>query len=227
MNQFEFKCRATNFIHQCSLGDELEPEHPESLMEFINTVQRVLEGMSFKGFIKSKSNNYQIDFSFDSIFVQKVNEAGWKNLQIPNLSEFKNMEKISPDNLITNRDNSITIAIEIEKANKKTIGWDFIKLAMLIRGGKSNFGLLVVPVNYAHKSGVWDLFKEARHHRYCLRRYLDVDGNLLSKIAIMGYTQEGENAFSINRSLFDFVRIDSMYIGNVKEHAKAKMDARI
>ena len=97
---------------------------------------------------------------------------------------------------------------------------------MLIRGGKSNFGLLVVPTNYAHKVGVWDLFKESRHHRYCLKRYLDVDSNLLSKIAILGYTQEGEETFSNTRSLFgNFITIGSMYINNVKEHAKAEMEA--
>jgi hypothetical protein len=89
---------------------------------------------------------------------------------------------LSKDNLI--------VGVEIEKTSEKTIWFDLIKLMMLVEISVAKFGVLVVPRNYAHKISVWDLFEKARYYKWCLEKYAKVKHNLLSKIAIVGYTQE-------------------------------------
>jgi hypothetical protein len=59
---------------------------------------------------------------------------------------------------------------------------------MFVGPGIADFGLLLVPRNYAHKTGTWDLFRKAQYYRTCLLRFAKVEQNLLSKIAIIGYT---------------------------------------
>jgi len=63
---------------------------------------------------------------------------------------------------------------------------------MLINGGIVQFGLVVAPRNYAHKTGVWHLFDRARFYKYCLYKYANVHIDLIKSIAIVGYTQEAK-----------------------------------
>lgn len=168
MNPFKFECRALEVEHSCSHEEEKEPDHPTHLKTCINRVIGATEGMHFKGIIKSSSNSHQIDLDFDSMWIEKMKSNGWRNT------------KPSKDEEI----------FEIEKSNKKTIWFDFIKILIFIGENKADFGILIVPKNYARKLGVWNLFDEARFYRYCLARFAKVDFNLLSKIAIIGYTQK-------------------------------------
>ncbi len=77
----------------------------------------------------------------------------------------------------------------------------------------ADYGLLLVPRNYAHGNGVWDLFKEARYYRWCLTKFAGVNPDLLSRLAIVGYTQE---AFICDK----WVKIDTAIIKRIKEMAR-------
>jgi hypothetical protein len=88
--------------------------------------------------------------------------------------------------------NNIRVAIEIEKANEKTIWIDYMKILKVLRDKIADFGVLIVPRNYPHSRGVWKLFDRAREYRSYLLECAGVDVNLFAKIAIIGYTQSVE-----------------------------------
>lgn len=78
----------------------------------------------------------------------------------------------------------------IEKTNKKTIWFDFIKQLMLIETGDAEFGLLVVPTCYPHARSEWNLYSEAIDYRKYLGEYAGLDGKKLGQLVIIGYGQE-------------------------------------
>lgn len=189
MRPFQFKCRAKNVEHSCRHADDNEPHHPPRLSECVANIVEATQGMLFRGVIKSHVNSYQIDISnFDSQLVKKASAVGWKEKPLPNLRELGDIPNIKPDALLTQH--GVDSAVEIEKSNEKTIWFDFIKLLMLIEKNVADFGLLVVPRNYAFRTGAWNLFDEARYYRWCLERFAKVDVASLSRLAILGYTQE-------------------------------------
>ncbi len=79
--------------------------------------------------------------------------------------------------------------VEIEKANKKTIWFDFIKLWMFIESKQAKAGILLCPQNYAHTHGVWNLYEEACRYKRYLKRFAGVVDEKLSLIGIVGYRQ--------------------------------------
>lgn len=189
LKPFDFDCRAVDFRHSCSHHHEKEPNHPTKLVECISSILEGITKVDFTGRIKSPDNNSQISVDFDSAWINKMCDIpGWKKTDTHDLQELKDIPAIKPDALLV-RDNA-TMAVEIEKSNKKTIWFDIIKILMLIECKATDFGLLLVPENYAHRSGVWDLFHDARYYRWCLSRFAKVDACLLSKIAIIGYRQD-------------------------------------
>jgi hypothetical protein len=210
---FKFKCRATNVKHSCCYADDKEPHHPSKLAKCIADMAEAMQGMLFHGLIKSPVNSYQIDFSnFDAKWINKAAKIGWELGPLPNLKELSDIPNIRPDALLTR--GKANIAVEIEKSNEKTIWFDFIKLLMLIEQNIAHFGILTVPRNYAFRTGTWDLFGEARYYRWCLARFAKVDPGLLSKLAILGYTQEVHTPSG-------WVNLDDSIIKNIKEQARA------
>jgi len=211
MNPFQFKCRAIYIEHSCRYRNEKEPDHPPELYKCIASIVEATQGMLFHGIIKSAANNYQIDVDFDYEWIKTVNTAGWKTKPLLDLRELRMIPNIQPDTLLTQDD--ITTVIEIEKSNKKTIWFDLIKILMIIGQNIAHFGLLVVPRNYAHKIGVWDLFSEARYYKWCFAQFAKVDSCLLSKIAILGYTQEAHISGN-------WTRLDSSVVRSIKKQAR-------
>ncbi len=189
MKPFEFRCRAIEIGHNCRYRESLEPDHNPELCRCIDDVLAVTERLQFIGRIKSSANKYQINVEdFDSAWNEIIiKNTIWQCKELNNINELKDIH-IKYDSLITNGNN--TVVVEIEKANKKTIWFDFIKIMMLITVQATDFGLLLVPRNYAHSSGIWDLFSEAQYYRWCLIKFAGVSVDLFSKIAIIGYTQE-------------------------------------
>ena len=211
MKTFQFRCRAIEIEHSCRHRNEEEPDHTLKLLKCATSVVEATEGMLFHGIIKSPANSYQIDFDFDSVWIKTVNTIGWKNKPLHNLGELHNIPSIQPDVFLTQ--DGVTAVVEIEKSNKKTIWFDFIKILMLIGQDVADFGLLLVPRNYAHKVGVWDLFREARYYKSCLTRFAKVDHTLLSKIAIVGYTQE---AYVFGK----WTQLDSSVVRSIKQQVR-------
>lgn len=208
MNPFQFKCRAVDIEQESS-------DCPSELQEYIANIIKQTQGMQFIGKINSSKNSYQITSNFDQVWIKALNENGWEHPPI-NPKNIGEIPDIKPDAILSK--NSVIIIVEIEKTNKKTIWFDLIKMMMHIGGDIVNFGILVVPRNYAHKyDPPWDLFIEAVNYKSYLLKYAKVENNLLSKISIIGYTQE---------SYIDGVwkQHDSSVVKSVKEQAHAHFE---
>lgn len=189
MSAFEIKCRAINIEHSCTYGGSAEPVHPPTLVRFLQEATDVSKVMEFCGRISSGANNYQINLDFDSRWIDHIIKyTSWSLAPPLNVAKLKQIPDIKLDGLLASGD--CKIVIEVEKSNKKTIWFDFMKMMMMLGTEEAQFGVLLVPRNYAHRRGIWDLFKEARFYRWCLSQFARVDETLMSKLAIIGYTQE-------------------------------------
>lgn len=187
---FRIECRAIDFEHSCCYRNESEPPHSNAFLESINHVVEATEGLRFAAMIKSPTNNYQMALDFDNAWCSSVKATRkWDGIPF-DAKSLKEIPNIKPDFLLSN--GSTVLAVEIEKSNEKTIWFDLIKLMMLINGGIVQFGLVVAPRNYAHKTGVWHLFDRAHFYKYCLYKYAGVHIDLIKSIAIVGYTQEAK-----------------------------------
>jgi len=119
MEPFSFLCRATNFKHSCKYRDAEEPQHTNEFNLIIGELINLVGYLNYHGVIKSKSNNYQIDIdSLDHNLVNRLTQNSHWQKQ-PLSLEIQEMQ-IVPDGVFTNGRN--TIAIEIEKSNKKQSG---------------------------------------------------------------------------------------------------------
>ena len=200
---FQIECRAVKFEHSCCYKDEGEPPHTDTFLRSINQIVGATEGLRFLATIKSPANSYQMDLNFDDAWCASVKATGvWDEIPF-NAKSLKEIPDIKPDFLLSN--SSAVLAVEIEKSNEKTIWFDLMKLMMLINGGIVQFGLIVVPRNYAHKTGVWHPFDRARFYKYCLNKYANVNIDLIRSIAVLGYTQEAKVLGSWTRLSKDVV----------------------
>lgn len=81
-----------------------------------------------------------------------------------------------------------TVAVEIEKANREKILRDLLKSHMYLNSG-ADFALIVLPRNYPHTHGIWDLFAfGAARYQECLKYGLGTP-ETLGRILLVGYTQ--------------------------------------
>jgi hypothetical protein len=187
---FKVECRAIDFEHSCCYKDEVEPPHPDIFLQGIESIIAISEGFRFVSTIKSRTNSYQMDSNFDDAWVTLLKSTGkWKEMPF-DAKALKDIPDIKPDSLLSN--GLVTVAVEIEKSNEKTIWFDLIKFMMLINRGIVQFGLMVAPRNYGHRTGVWHPFDKARFYKYCLHRFANVDIALIKSIAVLGYTQEAK-----------------------------------
>lgn len=81
-----------------------------------------------------------------------------------------------------------TVAVEIEKANREKILRDLLKCHMYLHSG-ADYSLIVLPRNYPHTHGIWDLFRfgEERYTE-CLKYGMSTRESL-GRILLVGYTQ--------------------------------------
>ena len=80
------------------------------------------------------------------------------------------------------------VAVEIEKANREKILRDFLKCHMYLLSG-ANFTLVVLPKNYPHKHGVWNLFEfGVQRYKECLAYGFGTPGSL-GRILLLGFEQ--------------------------------------
>lgn len=142
MDEYSFECQATNFQHSCKYTNATEePTHPLEMSLLIDKLTPLLDDLEYSGIIKSPSNSYQINFDYlDTSLINLIaHETDWHNKTL-SLKEFPKGMQIKPDGILD--DGKTTIGLEIEKSNKKTIWFDFIKLMMLIDLNKINYGFL-------------------------------------------------------------------------------------
>ena len=80
------------------------------------------------------------------------------------------------------------VAVEVEKANREKILYDILKCHMYLSGDAA-LALLVLPKNYPHRHGEWDLFATGvTRYRKCLD-YGFGTPETFDRILIVGYEQ--------------------------------------
>lgn len=80
------------------------------------------------------------------------------------------------------------VAVEVEKANREKILYDILKCHMYLSGDAA-FALLVLPKNYPHRHGEWDLFATGvARYRQCLDCGFGTP-ETFDRILIVGYEQ--------------------------------------
>ena len=193
-------------IHQFKIGDvkdEGELSVP-ALAKVIKELKIMIHGLPYSGTLIEK-NSRQLNIDFDDALFRKLSDNKWSLEKKPRL----NMPDLCGDlgnpeaDLIVSSNglHRIKTVIEVEKGNKKTIWFDFIKMWIFIEAKKADFGVLICPVNYAHKLGVWPLFDEALKYKKYLGRFAGVTEKKLNSIGIIGYQQMIKNGS--NYTLWD------------------------
>lgn len=81
-----------------------------------------------------------------------------------------------------------SIAVEIEKTNREKILRDILKCHMYLHQG-ADFSLVVLPTNYPHTQGMWDLFRFGSGAFGQCMKYGFGTSDKLERILLLGYTQ--------------------------------------
>ena len=84
--------------------------------------------------------------------------------------------------------NGRAVAVEIEKANREKILRDILKCHIYLHAGV-DFTLVVLPKNYAHKYGVWNLFQFGIDRYEECRTYGFGTPEKLGRILLLGFDQ--------------------------------------
>ncbi len=81
-----------------------------------------------------------------------------------------------------------SVAVEIEKANREKILRDILKCHIYLHAG-ADFAVVVLPRNYAHKHGVWNLFEFGIERYDECRAYGFGTPDKLTRILLLGFDQ--------------------------------------
>jgi len=164
----------------------------EELKNASESIIDILRTFKYGGETKA-SNSTQLDIYFDSALFDYFDSKGWNCKRNPIINSnvlggHSGAEKA--DAIFQSKESDYAIVLEIEKANKKTLWFDFIKLWMYIETGQAHAGIIIVPLNYAHRHGVWNLFDEAVRCKYFLKRFANIPEEKLRLVGIIGYEQQ-------------------------------------
>ncbi|PKH06648.1 hypothetical protein [Moritella sp. Urea-trap-13] len=162
---------------------DIEIDMRDSVSSF---VADKLEGLVFDITVK-ETNSRQLDSNIDHVVEQKLSEIASRIFQKKDRLITTNSEKVGELDIAFDANNGHTYFIEIEKSNKKTIWFDYVKLLTLIQEHDDSYGIIICPKNYAHKVGTWDLFKEAKAYKSHLTRVFQ--SSSLDRVYVIGYTQ--------------------------------------
>jgi hypothetical protein len=150
-----------------------------------------LEGLKFGGGLKN-ANSKQLDPFLDEAIETELSVQGWPFVSKPVFQ--RNGEVDLPgaaaDLMFTIPLTQTRVVVEIEKSNKKTIWFDFIKLWMFLGSAQADAAVLIVPNLYAHSHGEWNLYENARNYLGLLGDVAQVSPDRIAAIAIIGYSQE-------------------------------------
>jgi len=127
-------------------------------------------------------NNNQFTFEFDSKLKEKLLECGGQPAQLE-----------LPPEILKEYDFAFSfggklVVVEVEKANRDKILYDFLKFHMYLRHG-ADFALLFLPKNYSHRSGKWDLFDWGKTRYQQSRDFGFGSPSIFDRILVVGYEQ--------------------------------------
>ncbi|MEJ1380698.1 MAG: hypothetical protein RPT95_06985 [Candidatus Sedimenticola sp. (ex Thyasira tokunagai)] len=178
----------------------------DSSDERIKSLGRHLDNMTFSITVK-ESNSRQIDSDIDKRIISLLSKSYQVYRNKKDLMVSVGAERIGElDGRIID-ESGIEYYLEIEKSNKKTIWFDYVKILTCLASDDSGIGLLICPKNYAHKVGVWNLYKEAVIYKKHLQRVFP--GSSLNRVGVIGYTQ-----YVRNNS--DWIEYDSKIVNELK-----------
>jgi hypothetical protein len=173
----------------------------------------IIETLTYSGKTRI-SNSHQLNIYFDDCLLEALKKAGWLVQSQPKLKSFggNSVGQQTADALISHSSMGKPIVLEIEKANKKTVWFDFIKLWLFIDNRQANSGIIICPFNYVHGHGIWNIFKEACEIKNYLKNVAHVPKMRLESIGIIGYEQmvNIRGKFSAwTDSEFEFIKSES------------------
>ena len=156
----------------------------ETDSDFIK-IAKLFEDVEFSITVK-KSNSKQLDSNIDECIIQALSNKYKIHNSKEDLLVEAGGEKVGELDIVFQR-KDISYYMEIEKSNKKTLWFDYIKILTRLGTDINGRGIVMCPTNYAHKVGVWNLYKEAVIYKNHLKRVFG--GSILDRVAVIGYTQ--------------------------------------
>jgi hypothetical protein len=150
----------------------------------------LLRGLPYEGTLR-ETNSTQLDIGFENSLEVRLRESEWSLEVEPvlNVSRLPERTEGAKADFIIWKTKNPRLVLEVEKANKKTLWFDFMKVWLFMATEQADCGLLVCPLNYAHKLGVWELFAEACRYKRLLTRVAGVPLERVSHVGIIGYEQ--------------------------------------
>lgn len=149
-------------------------------------VAKYFEGMTFQIKIKS-SNSKQMDSNIDDRIVEILSKSYSVTTSKQDLLVEADKIKVGELDIKFKDRENIAYYMEVEKSNKKTLWFDYIKILTQLKSDQGSYGIIMCPSNYAHSTGVWDLYTEAVTYKNHLKRVFG--GEALDRVSIIGYTQ--------------------------------------
>jgi hypothetical protein len=129
-----------------------------------------------------KANQAQLSSDFDTQFEKSLLANGAETCSLP-----------LPPEIPQELDFAFTfsghkVAVEIEKSNREKILRDFLKCHMYFHAG-ADLALVVLPCNYPHKLGIWNLFELGFQRLQECSTYGFGTADNLDRILLLGFTQ--------------------------------------
>jgi len=149
-------------------------------------IAEIFEDMEFSVTIK-ESNSKQLDSDIDQKIVERLSEYFIVAKTKSELLVQADGEKVGELDIAFRDHDDTPYYMEVEKSNKKTLWFDYIKILTKLADTPEGRGIVMCPTNYAHKVGVWNLYKEAVLYKKHLKRVFG--SNALDRVAVIGYTQ--------------------------------------
>jgi hypothetical protein len=115
-----------------------------ALTKVIKDLKDMLYDLHYSGTLRN-NNSRQLDMDFDQVLFSKLSQNNWTlekrpKLNLPDLG--KDLGNPEADFIISSkRLDGKKIVVEIEKGNKKTIWFDFIKMWMFMEAKKADLGI--------------------------------------------------------------------------------------
>ena len=190
-----FPAYATNF--------ELHPKDSQAARHLAPLVNRLGKVDFTFNVVDARVNQGQTDCDFDCALERELQARG------ANASNL-----LLPAGVPQELDFAFTfdghsVAVEIEKANREKILRDILKSHIYLQAG-AHYALVVLPRNYAHKHGVWNLFEFGvdRYNECCAYGFGSAEK--LGRIALLGFNQyEAKTDRLLTRAVRDQWRIEA------------------
>jgi hypothetical protein len=168
------------------------PEDCTDEQEAYLQLSKLVEGLRYQGYIRSKKNSYQVNFNFDDKLHERACAEGQDCENAPALRaprEVAGAVGRKADTLLRGRGGS-ALVVEVEKANREKILRDIVKMLLFFEALQADLAVLVCPRNYVHRRGVWKVFATARQVLRAFVRVTELPEAKVKRLALIGFTKE-------------------------------------